>query len=115
MLTDAQVISNAVLFTLYSGLAYAAVIVLCGAPLVTHLPHTLLLGLNVAILTVHIPAYALGPPRFPFKLPFVGSKDDRFNTNTTLLLNNTWVRLFAEREYVKSPCLRVRPKYSPAL
>ncbi|KZV66880.1 PIG-F-domain-containing protein [Peniophora sp. CONT] len=100
--THRKDIWNAALFTLYSGVAYALVCVLCGAPLVTHLPHTLLLGLNLAILTVHVPAYALGPPRLPFKLPFVGSKEDRRDSNSTLLLNNTWVRLFAERD-ARSP------------
>ncbi|VDC00391.1 unnamed protein product [Peniophora sp. CBMAI 1063] len=100
--THRKDISNAVVFTLYASLAYAFLIVLCGAPLATHLPHTLLLGLNLAILTVHVPAYALGPPRLPFRLPFVGSKQDRLDTNTTLILNNTWVRLFAERD-ARSP------------
>ncbi|KAI0319329.1 GPI biosynthesis protein family Pig-F-domain-containing protein [Amylostereum chailletii] len=89
---------NAGVFTFYASLAFCFMIVLFGAPISTHLPHTYLFALSLAILTTLTPAYALGPPSFPIQLPLLfNAKNTPHNASTTLMLNNTWVRLFAER------------------
>jgi phosphatidylinositol glycan class F len=92
-----QDIWNAALLTSYAAFAYSFVIVLFGAPLSTHLVPTLLLGLNLSILTVLIPAFALGVPSFPIGLPLIFQTR---NSNSVLIINNTWVRLFAEHKCV---------------
>ncbi|KAI0062589.1 PIG-F-domain-containing protein, partial [Artomyces pyxidatus] len=79
-------------FTIYTTLAYYVVLVLFGAPIATHLPHTALLASLLAILTVFIPAYALGPPVLP--LPFLSQS----TPSAAVVLNDTWVRVFAERK-----------------
>ncbi|KAI0028753.1 GPI biosynthesis protein family Pig-F-domain-containing protein, partial [Vararia minispora EC-137] len=84
-------------FTFYAALAYSIVIVLFGAPLSTHLLHTLLLGFNLAILTTLVPSYAIGVPTLPLGLPFILKTQRARGSDSALALNDTWIRLFAEQ------------------
>ncbi|KAF8211577.1 GPI biosynthesis protein family Pig-F-domain-containing protein [Mycena galopus ATCC 62051] len=69
---------NAWLTTAAATLFLHAVLVLFGAPLLTHIPQTLLLALLLATLTVFPPAYTIGSPR------------------ASVVSWLTWVRVFAE-------------------
>ncbi|KAA1475344.1 PIG-F-domain-containing protein [Dentipellis sp. KUC8613] len=83
---------NAWLFTLYAALAIHVVVTLFGAPLTTHLAHSFLLSLLLSILVFFAPAYALGLPSLaPLPLPLIKREHKE-----SLVLDNTWVRLFAE-------------------
>jgi len=76
-------LKNAWLATIASSLAVYALLVLFGAPLLSHSLHTYLLACFMSLLTVYTPAYALGMPFFApdSKLPFI---------------RITWIRLFVE-------------------
>jgi len=74
-------LANAWLSTVATSLAVYAVVVLFGAPLLSHNIHTYLLACLISLLTVFTPAYALGIPSF----------DSR-----SLVTRMTWTRLFAE-------------------
>ncbi|KAJ7241699.1 GPI biosynthesis protein family Pig-F-domain-containing protein [Mycena haematopus] len=71
---------NAWLATAASSLILHAVLVLFGAPLLSHIPQTYLLALLLALLAVFPAAYTLGTPR------------------DSVVASMTWVRLFAEFE-----------------
>ncbi|KIM54292.1 hypothetical protein SCLCIDRAFT_17728 [Scleroderma citrinum Foug A] len=74
---------EAVAFTLFVTVVLHIIIVLFGAPLLSHHLHTGLLAFAIALLTAFPPAYALGPPSLA--------------SDTSALVNRlTWVRLFAE-------------------
>jgi len=89
---------NAAAFTFYTSLAYFLGVILFGAPLSTHLLHSYFLALNLAILTAFVPSYALGTPSFGVNLPLISSRHSRHDVGSIIVLNNTWVRLFAERK-----------------
>ncbi|EMD36950.1 hypothetical protein CERSUDRAFT_114862 [Gelatoporia subvermispora B] len=69
--------------TLAASVAFYILIVLFGAPILSHTPHTYSLALLVALLTSFTPAYTLGPPSL---------RSDAKSLVTRL----TWIRLFAE-------------------
>ncbi|TFY65876.1 hypothetical protein EVG20_g5210 [Dentipellis fragilis] len=81
---------NAWLFTLYAAVAIYVVVTLFGAPLTTHLAQSFFLSLLLSILVFFTPAYALGLPSL-VPLPLI-----RRDSKESLVLDNTWVRLFAE-------------------
>ncbi|KAG5635370.1 hypothetical protein H0H81_011517 [Sphagnurus paluster] len=93
-----KALRGAALTTLVASVILHAVLVLFGAPLTTHIPHTYLLALLLALLTLFPPAYALGPPT---------------RTSTT---HFTWVRLFAQGS-IRNPIERalVYPALGAAL
>jgi len=74
---------NAWLATFATSFAIYVVVVLFGAPLLSHYLHTYLLACLISLLTVFTPAYALGLPSF--------ASDSR-----SLVTRLTWTRLFAE-------------------
>ncbi|KAJ3831781.1 GPI biosynthesis protein family Pig-F-domain-containing protein [Lentinula raphanica] len=74
---------NAWLFALASSIIFHTIVVVLGAPLLSHVPHTYLLSLILAILTVVPPAYIFGIPSL--------------NSDTeSLLVRFTWIRMFPE-------------------
>ncbi|KAG1818974.1 GPI biosynthesis protein family Pig-F-domain-containing protein [Suillus subaureus] len=76
-------LGRAAAFTSCVALVFHATILLFGAPSSSHLPHTFLLAIVLALLSAFAPAYALGSPSF-------SSDASAFITR----LN--WTRLFAE-------------------
>ncbi|PBK63734.1 hypothetical protein ARMSODRAFT_962765 [Armillaria solidipes] len=74
---------NAWALTLASSAIFHGVLVLFGAPLLSHWLQTYLLALFLAILVIFTPAYTYGPPTL--------SSDTE-----SLVVRMTWVRLFAE-------------------
>jgi hypothetical protein len=65
-----------------------------------YVSHTALLALLLALYAIFPPAYVLGPPRLG--LPFLST-----STGDTVVQNDLWVRIFAERELVIGPfCVR---------
>lgn len=70
-------------FTSCVALVFHATIILFGAPSASHLPHTFLLAIVLALLSVFAPAYALGYPSF--------SSD-----TSSFITRLNWTRLFAE-------------------
>jgi len=76
-------LKNAFLATVATSFVVYIVVVLFGAPLLSHYLHTYLLACLVSLLTVFTPAYALGIPLF--------TSDSKL-----LLTRLTWTRLFAE-------------------
>ncbi|KAG2103458.1 uncharacterized protein F5147DRAFT_776000 [Suillus discolor] len=78
-----QKLGRAAVFTSCVALVFHATIVLFGAPSASHLPHTFLLAIVLALLSVFAPAYALGYPSF--------------SSNTSSFITRlNWTRLFAE-------------------
>ncbi|KAJ3995388.1 GPI biosynthesis protein family Pig-F-domain-containing protein [Lentinula boryana] len=71
------------IFAAGSSLLIHAIVVLLGAPLLSHVPQTYLLSLIVAVLTVVPPAYTFGIPSL--------SSDAE-----SLLTRLKWIRMFAE-------------------
>ncbi|OCH90481.1 hypothetical protein OBBRIDRAFT_776854 [Obba rivulosa] len=69
--------------TLAASIAFYILIVLFGAPILSHPLHTYLLGFLVALLTTFTPVYIIGPPSL------------RSDTKS-LVTRLTWIRLFAE-------------------
>ncbi|KIK48506.1 hypothetical protein CY34DRAFT_797987 [Suillus luteus UH-Slu-Lm8-n1] len=76
-------LGRTVVFTLCVALVFHATIVLFGAPSASHLPHTFLLAIVLALLSAFAPAYALGSPSF--------SSD-----TSSFITRLNWTRLFAE-------------------
>ncbi|KAJ8588038.1 PIG-F-domain-containing protein [Rhizopogon salebrosus TDB-379] len=76
-------LGRAAVFTSCVALVFHATIVLFGAPFASHILHTLLLAIVLALLSVFAPSYALGVPTF--------SSD-----TSSLISRLTWTRLFAE-------------------
>ncbi|KAI0672237.1 GPI biosynthesis protein family Pig-F-domain-containing protein [Trametes maxima] len=76
-------LGKAASFTLAASVVFHVVTVLFGAPMTSHLLHTYLTSLLLAVLTVFPPAYTLGPPSLGPDSP-------------SLVSRLTWVRLFAE-------------------
>lgn len=76
-------LGRAAVFTSCVALVFHATIVLFGAPSASHLPHTLLLAMVLALLSAFAPAYALGSPSL--------SSD-----TSSLITRLNWTRLFAE-------------------
>lgn len=76
-------LGRAAVFTSCVALVFHATIVLFGAPPASHLPHTLLLAIVLALLSAFAPAYALGSPSF--------SSD-----TSSFIARLNWTRLFAE-------------------
>ncbi|KAG6918290.1 hypothetical protein DXG01_015382 [Tephrocybe rancida] len=70
--------------TIAASFAVHAILVLFGAPLMSHVPHTYLLALLLSILIIFPPAYTLGRPNI--------SEND----SQAFVQRLTWVRLFAE-------------------
>ncbi|KAG2159439.1 uncharacterized protein EDB93DRAFT_1115730 [Suillus bovinus] len=64
-------------------------IVLFGAPSASHIPHTFLLAIVLALLSTFAPAYAMGHPSF--------SSD-----TSSFITRLNWTRLFAELSWVNS-------------
>jgi phosphatidylinositol glycan class F len=76
-------LGRAAVFTSCVALVFHVTIVLFGAPSASHIPHTFLLAIVLALLSTLTPAYALGPPSF--------------SSNTSSLITRlNWTRLFAE-------------------
>ncbi|KAI0649864.1 GPI biosynthesis protein family Pig-F-domain-containing protein [Trametes meyenii] len=76
-------LGKAAAFTLAASVVFHVVTVLFGAPVTSHLLHTYLTSLLLAVLAVFPPAYTLGPPSWGSDSP-------------SLVSRLTWVRLFAE-------------------
>ncbi|KZP21352.1 hypothetical protein FIBSPDRAFT_953840 [Athelia psychrophila] len=76
-------VKNAWLATFAGSFAIHAIIVLFGAPVLSHSVHTYLLACILSLLTIFTPAYAIGIPTF--------ASDSR-----SLVIRLTWTRLFAE-------------------
>lgn len=76
-------LGRAAVFTSCVALVFHATIVLFGAPSASHLPHTFLLAIVLALLSAFAPAYALGSPSF--------SSDA-----SSFITRLNWTRLFAE-------------------
>jgi len=76
-------LKNACLVTVAASFIVYIVIVLLGAPLLSHNLHTYLLACLISILAIFAPAYALGIPSFR-------------SDSKLLLFRVTWTRLFAE-------------------
>lgn len=76
-------LKDATVFTLCAAFAVHVLVVLFGAPLITHIFQTALLAFVVAILTAFTPAFVLGVPSLTSDTP---SMINRF----------TWTRLLAE-------------------
>jgi phosphatidylinositol glycan class F len=76
-------LGRAAVFTSCVALVFHATIVLFGAPFASHLPHTFLLAIVLALLSAFAPAYALGSPSF--------SSDA-----SSFITRLNWTRLFAE-------------------
>ncbi|KAG1740548.1 GPI biosynthesis protein family Pig-F-domain-containing protein [Suillus paluster] len=76
-------LGRAAVFTSCVALLFHVIIILFGAPSASHLPHTFLLAIVLALLSAFVPAYALGFPTF--------SSD-----TSSLVTRLTWTRLFAE-------------------
>ncbi|KAG2753012.1 PIG-F-domain-containing protein [Suillus brevipes Sb2] len=76
-------LGGTVVFTSCVALVFHATIVLFGAPSSSHLPHTFLLAIVLALLSVFAPAYALGFPSFSSDTP-------------SFITRLNWTRLFAE-------------------
>jgi len=90
--TKLSKMKNAYLATFAVSFVIYAVIILLGAPLLSHYLHTYLLACLISILTVFTPAYALGIPSFA-------------SDSKSLLIRLTWTRLFAELS-LKTPVER---------
>jgi hypothetical protein len=56
-----------------------------------YVPHTAMLALLLALFTIFPPAYVLGPPRLGLPLLSVPTGD-------SVVQNDLWVRIYAERE-----------------
>ncbi|KAF7986121.1 hypothetical protein HWV62_41565 [Athelia sp. TMB] len=76
-------VKNAWLATLASSFAIHTIIVLFGAPVLSHCLQTYLLACILSLLTTLTPAYAIGIPTFG-------------TTSQSLVVRLTWTRLFAE-------------------
>ncbi|KAG1847878.1 GPI biosynthesis protein family Pig-F-domain-containing protein [Suillus subalutaceus] len=76
-------LGRAAVFTSCVALVFHATIVLFGAPSSSHLPHTFLLAIVLALLSAFAPAYAMGSPSF--------SSD-----TSSFITRLNWTRLFAE-------------------
>ncbi|KAJ4478239.1 GPI biosynthesis protein family Pig-F-domain-containing protein [Lentinula aciculospora] len=76
-------LGRAWIFAAGTSFVFHAVIVLLGAPLLSHIPETYLFALILAVLTVVPPAYTFG-------IPYLSSDTE------SLLIRLNWIRMFAE-------------------
>ncbi|KAF5351462.1 hypothetical protein D9757_012051 [Collybiopsis confluens] len=75
--------AKAWMFVLSTSIAFHAILVVLGAPLISHVTQTYLLALFLAVLTVAPPAYTFGP---------IALSSD----SESLIRRLSWTRLFAE-------------------
>ncbi|KAJ8083427.1 Glycosylphosphatidylinositol (GPI) anchor assembly protein [Marasmius tenuissimus] len=96
-------LTKAFLFTLAGSVPTHTLIVLLGAPLLSHIPQTYFLALTLSTLMFFTPAFVFG-------LPSLSSKTE------SLLIRLTWVRLFSEFS-IRTPVERAMayPAFGTAL
>ncbi|EPQ50773.1 hypothetical protein GLOTRDRAFT_81862 [Gloeophyllum trabeum ATCC 11539] len=88
-------LNQAFVTTAITSVVFFAVIVLFGAPLASHLPHTYLLSLLLSFLAVFPAAYTLGIP-LALRWPTFSSWPELDESQSTFVTRIHWVRLFAE-------------------
>jgi len=91
---------SASILTLLGGCVYYGVLILFGAPLLSHPTASMSLSLLLSILTVYTPSYTL--PLLKLNIPYVDARISTHHNDDpsidSVVNQHTWIRLFSDRK-----------------